>query len=322
MTLTVTLNPLLENRFYFDEINFGEVNRSTKNEFKAGGKGINVSRQLNFLDVPNNALTFAGGSNGKIYRSIIAKEMVNTTFISASENLRSASLIIEEKKNRISSFFEPDTKISEKEVSNFKSKLEKMIVNSSIVVFSGSSPNIFTDEIFSFGIKKANELDKISILDTYGNHLQECIDAGPTVIHNNVNEIEKSLNKSLKNEKEKIEFLKYLNTKNIKLAFLTDGVNPGYASKYDFHYKFQNKIIETADATGSGDAFTAGIVYGLERSLVFEEFLKTAAALGIANASEWNTCEVSKDKLKEFYDSITIETIGKKMKIIDDSPNY
>ncbi len=322
MILTVTLNPLLENRFYFSEITLGKVNRSNRNEFKAGGKGINVSRQLSLLNVPNTALTFAGGSNGKTYRSILSEENINTVYISSSANTRSAALIIEKEKETITSYFEPNPEITEKEAADFKNKLEKMIVNSSIVVFSGSSPNQFTDDIVSFGIKKANELDKISVLDTYGNHLQMCIDAEPTVLHNNVDEIESSLNIKLRDEKDKIEFLKYLNSKNIKLSFLTDGGNPGYAAKYDFHYKFWTEKLKARDATGSGDAFTAGIVYGLERALVFEDFLKTASALGAANASEWSTCNVPKDKMNAFYGGVQIETLGKKMKLIDDTPDY
>jgi len=65
-----------------------------------------------------------------------------------------------------------------------------MIYNCSAVIFSGSSPCFATDDIFPFGIELANKYDKISILDTYGGHLQACLEAQPTVIHNNKDEVE------------------------------------------------------------------------------------------------------------------------------------
>ncbi|MDP3581934.1 MAG: 1-phosphofructokinase, partial [Ignavibacteria bacterium] len=70
----------------------------------------------------------------------------------------------------------------------------------------------------------------------------------------------------------------------------------------------------------SGDAFTAGIVYGIENSIVFEETLKIASSLGIANATVLETCNVIHEQYSQYLDEVKISTIGKKMKLIDDSP--
>ena len=76
MILTVTLNPLLEKRLFFDNFLCSNSNRSYKEEFRSGGKGINVSRQLNHLNINNQALTFLGGTSGKILRSIYHSEQL------------------------------------------------------------------------------------------------------------------------------------------------------------------------------------------------------------------------------------------------------
>ena len=320
MILTVTLNPLLENRFYYDSVELGVSNRSKSHEFKAGGKGINVSRQLNYLDIKNIALTFLGGNNGKILRKILFEEDINFTAISTKSETRLAALAVEKTPARLTTFFEPNNAVSKNEVDQFKSKLEKMMQNCSVVVFSGSSPSTEADEIFSFGIQLANKLDKMSVLDTYGNHLQACIDAAPTILHNNVSEIEKSLSIDLSTEEKKIEFLKGLYKKGIKLAFLTDGDNAIYASKFDFTYKISPPIVDEIDSTGSGDAFVSGIVHGIEKGLVFDEFVKTASALGAVNASKWDVCASTLEETKKLIPQIAITTIGKKLKLIDDSP--
>lgn len=65
MILTITLNPLLEKVFYFNKIERSKVNRAIDLKINAGGKGINVSRQLNEFRVENLASGFLGGDNGK-----------------------------------------------------------------------------------------------------------------------------------------------------------------------------------------------------------------------------------------------------------------
>ncbi len=320
MILTVTLNPLLEKRLYFNSIKYNQANRSNKEEFRSGGKGINVSRQLNALKMQNQAITFLGGQSGKILRSIYHEEQLNYLAVSTKAATREAVLTIDEKENNLTTYFPPNPIISESEAADFASKLDKMIANCSIVVFSGSSPCKETDFIFPYGIELANKYDKISILDTYGNHLQNCIDKAPTVLHNNVEEINLSLKQKINDGKDKIEFLNYLYNKGIKLAFLTDGEKEFYCSKFNFHYKINPQNIKAVDSTGSGDAFVAGIAYGMEKDLVFNEFTQIASALGIINAQSWKTCNFPFEDIESLSKEIVVEPVGKKMKIIDDSP--
>lgn len=222
--------------------------------------------------------------------------------------------------NKVTTVFNPNNDVDEIEVEEFKSKLEKMIYNSSIVIFSGSIPSKQCEDIISFGIELAHQHDKISIIDTYGAHLGKCINMSPTIIHNNIQEAESSLNIKLESEKDKLEYLDYLYSKGIKLSFLTNGAEPTFASKFGFHYKVENPEIKEVDPTGSGDAFMAGIIYGLEKSLVFDDFVKSAAALGAVNATKLSTCEVTEDEMNRFSTNVKLFTLGKKMKIINDSP--
>jgi 1-phosphofructokinase family hexose kinase len=322
MILTVTINPLLEHRLFFNTIGLGKSNRSSKELFYAGGKGINVSRQLNLLGIKNSAFTFLGGNNGKLLRHCYTEDKIDFSVLNTKSETRIADLIIEESGNRITTFFGANSEISVEESNEFKNRLDKMIYNCSAVIFSGSSPCIATDDIFPFGIELANKYDKISILDTYGKHLQACLDAQPTVIHNNKDEVENSLGLSLSDEINKLNYLHSMYSKNIKMIFLTDGAGLIYASKFDFCYTIEPPKINAVDPTGSGDAFVAGIAYGLDNSLVFEEFVKIAAALGAANAATIKTCEVTPDEMNRLVDKVKVSTIGKKMKILDDSPNY
>jgi 1-phosphofructokinase family hexose kinase len=320
MILTVTINPLLERRYYYQALNLSSVNRNGKLIIKAGGKGINVNRQLNKLGIKNIALLFTGGPNGKLIRETLRAEKINFSEIVTRNETRDAAIIIDQSAEKIYSFFGTESLVSSAEVGEFISKLEKAIAACEIVIFSGSSPCKEADTIFAEGINIANKLDKISVCDTYGRHLQDCYDSSPTIIHNNIDEIRVSLDLKLENEADNINFLDMLYKKGVKQAYITDGGNPICASNFDFHYKVTPPKIKAVDSTGSGDAFVSGIVYGWHNKFTFEQQLRFATALGAFNANSFEVCNVEIKDAESLVEKIKIESIGKKPKIINDHP--
>jgi len=321
MILTVTINPLLEQRFTFTKVSSVVQNRNGKVQLAAGGKGINVNRQLNILNVQNIALTFAGGTYGKLFRESIKNEGIDFSLIHTHSDTRICSVIINSAEKSISYYFSENQTISKDEIDKFIVKMQKMIQNCAIVIFSGSSPCEEADKIFPAGIEMANKFDKISICDTYGRHLDNCYSASPSIVHNNVEEVVNSLQINLNDERDKLFFLDSLYSKGIKQVYLTDGDKNVYASNFDFHYKVSVPNVKGVDSTGSGDAFVAGIAYGWNNNLVFNEQVKFATALGAANAQMFDVCNVPIDKARKLVESVEVHPIGKKIKTIDDTPD-
>jgi fructose-1-phosphate kinase PfkB-like protein len=167
----------------------------------------------------------------------------------------------------------------------------------------------------------ANRLDKISVCDTYGNHLKKCFEAAPTIVHNNFDEIQNLLNVNMNSEREILSFMNILYKWDVKQAFLTDAEKQFYAMNFDFHYKITLPKIDAMDSTGSGDAFTAGLIYGCLNKLSFEEQLRFASAMGICNAKSIEVCDVLLEDALSFTEQIKINPVGKKIKIINDLPD-
>ena len=61
MIYTVTFNPAIDYVVYMDGLEVGETNRTIREEYYFGGKGINVSWILNELGVDTTALGFISG---------------------------------------------------------------------------------------------------------------------------------------------------------------------------------------------------------------------------------------------------------------------
>ncbi len=320
MIVTVTLNPLLERRYSFKKINYPGGNREGKVLIHAGGKGINVSRQLNQLGTPGLAFTFLGGNNGKIFRDILKRESINFTAVKTDSETREGVVLIDENSRDVTSLFGDNPEISPEETDEFKEKLDKIIQNCEIVIFSGSSPCKNTGGLIPFGIEAANRYDKISICDTYGNHLQDCINAGPTILHNTIDELRYSLNIKLDSEDTILSFMDGLYKKGIKQSYLTNAEKIFYSSNFDFHFKVTPPEVKTFDSTGSGDSYMAGIIYSWHKDLTFEEGLKLAVSLGALNASRADTGNVPLKDANELMSMVEVVPIGKKMKTLDVTP--
>ena len=321
MILTVTINPLLERRYYYQSLDLSSVNRNGKLIIKAGGKGINVNRQLNRLGIKNSAMLFSGGSNGKLLKESLRSEKIIHTDVPAKNEARDAAIIINQSSSKVYSFFGENTLITTKEAQDFILKLEKAIQTCDIVIFSGSSPCKEADKIFAEGIKIAHNLDKISVCDTYGSHLKDCHNSAPTIIHNNKDEIQNSLGIKLESESDYMNFLNSLYEKGIKQAYITNSAYTFYASNFDFHYKIIPPEVNAVDSTGSGDAFVAGIVFGWHNKFTFHQQLLFATALGALNAKSTEVCEIDLADAVLLQEKIQIEEIGKKLKQINDSPH-
>ncbi len=313
MILTVSLNPLLEKTFFFDKVNYNEVNRASSVLLNAGGKGINVSRQLNYLGIDNLATGFLGGENGKRLKSFLYHENIKNSFHQIKSETREGIVIVD-CDNLHTSYFEPDPIIEKNEVDEFIGKTKKAVLNSEMVIFSGSAPSASEGEsclrIFTELIAFANKNDKFTIVDTYGYNLKDIYSALPSIAHANKFEIENSLKRILANEDDKIEFLTSELISGIKIFILTDGELPFYAVNQKYIYRIEPMKVDTINSTGSGDAFMAGLIFGLHHNQPFEDILRFATVCGSLNASMMEVCRVPKSAIEDNLSNVKVQKLN------------
>lgn len=313
MILTVSLNPLLEKTLFFETVKNGEVNRASSVLINAGGKGINVSRQLNYLSINNLATGFLGGDCGKRLKSILYKENIKNSFFQTKSETREGIVIVHDK-NKHTSFFEPDPLITKNEVDEFIERTKRSILNSEMIIFSGSAPTNPKGEnctrIFSELISFGNEIDKFTVVDTYGQNLSSIYSARPMIAHANIKEIETSLVKSLLTDDDILSFLRSKEIEGIKIYILTNGEKPFFAMNQKYLYRIEPMKVKAINPTGSGDAFMAGFIFGLHSNFPFEDILKFATACGSLNASMMEVCRVQRDEIEKHLSLVKVQKLN------------
>ncbi|MCX8056022.1 MAG: 1-phosphofructokinase family hexose kinase [Ignavibacteria bacterium] len=313
MILTITLNPLLEKVLYFEKVERGKVNRARNYKINAGGKGINVSRQLNKFKIENLATGFLGGENGKRLKSILYKEEIKNSFQTISNETREGFVVAEDSKF-LESYFFPEPIVKSNEVDSFIDKTKKAILNSEMVIFSGSSPRFENPDdelrIFSELISFAEENDKYVLVDVYGSHLSEVLKLKPDIVHVNLDEFQSSMKLYLNTEEEVIKTIDEIYKLGIKIFIITNGEKKFYAINHGFKYEVIPPEVETINPTGSGDAFMAGFIYALHHNLPFEEILIWATASGAANASMMDVCSAEIELIQSLKEKVIVKKLN------------
>ena len=90
MIYTITLNPALDHYMIVDKplIN-DEVNRTSYDYFKVGGKGLNASKSLELLGIKNTAIALIGGFTGKFIKDEFSnRQLINFIGIEIEGNTR------------------------------------------------------------------------------------------------------------------------------------------------------------------------------------------------------------------------------------------
>ncbi len=308
MITTVTLNPMLDKTMHMDSLARGQIHRALKLEMVAGGKGINVARQLKSLGVSVLATGFLGGEVGSIVEGLLRKEGLGHDFVDSGVMTREGVTYLEPN-GTSTAVFEPAGRVAVACVRALTKRIAKLVPKSTWVVCSGSSPCTEADNVYYEAISCANKAGIRSVLDSYGRAFKRGLEAVPTMIKPNRQEYQKTFGKELRSEKEVRRAMENWLNAGIKFIVLTDGAKPAYAASSGGQWKLQSPSITTVNPVGSGDAMVAGIVFGLEKGWEFERCLEFGVAAGAANAKKWTVANSTYEEIRALRKRVSVRKL-------------
>jgi len=277
---------MLDKTIYIDRIERGKIHRGSKMEMVAGGKGINVSLQLKNLGVKTVATGFLGGDVGSIVSRLLTEESVEQDFVRTAVATREGLTYLEPD-GTWTAFFEPSLPVDKSEVDELNKKIGDLASKSTWIVCGGSSPGKEADDIFYEAISLAHRNGISSVLDSYGRAFELGLKAQPTMVKPNKREFEATFHQTLMTEPDFVQAVQFLLKQGARYSILTDGGRQFYAGIQGHVWKVMPPPIKEVNATGSGDALVAGILYGFHQGWKFERCLAFGAAAGAANAQVW-----------------------------------
>lgn len=309
MILTVTLNAAIDKRYVVEEVRTGEVNRVRECVYTPGGKGLNVSKPAAIYGAEVTATGFVGGHAGHYIEDALRPFGIKSAFYHMEEESRSCINIWDEKNRCQTEFLEPGFSVTEADFEGFLEHFQGLVTDAEVVTMSGSVPKGLDGTAYQRMVKLVKDAKKPVILDTSGKLLEAGIEACPTMIKPNLDEIRMLTGKECTDPDEILDAAKVLHGRGIEIVTVSLGGEGALVVSGEGAYRARVPRINAVNTVGCGDSMTAGFALGLSEGLSIRETLQKASAVSAAAAMREETGFFVKEDMERLLPQIEITAL-------------
>lgn len=287
MIYTCTITPSIDYTVYLSEFKPGKLNRTEEVYYFPGGKGINVSRVLNRLNVNSIALGFAGGFTGDYIRSFLQVEGIQTNFINTDEPTR---INVKIKATDESELNGPGPNTTQEQRMELLTKLERLEIGDWFVLAGSlpdSIPNDFYQAIATICHKKGIHF----VLDTSGSAFKQLVDTKPFLIKPNQHELGDLFDTTIATKKEAVFYAKKLVRRGINHVIVSMGGNGAILVTEDQVLLAEAPKGQVVNTVGAGDSLVSGFIASYIQENDVAKAFRYGIASGSATAFRTDLCE-------------------------------
>ena len=306
MILTVTLNAAIDKRYVVEGYKAGEVNRVKECAYVPGGKGLNVSKPAAIYGAEVVATGFVGGHAGNYIEEKLLPFHIKSDFYHVEAESRSCINIWDEVNHVQTEFLEPGFTLTQEDFDGFTEKFIELVQKADVVAMSGSVPKGLDGTVYQKLVKIVKEAGKPVILDTSGRLLEMGIEACPTMIKPNIDEIRMLTGKPCDSFEEIIEAAKVIHGKGIEIVAVSLGGDGSIVVCDEGIFQAKVPKIDAVNTVGCGDSMIAGFALGISEKLPMEEILRKASAISAAAAMREETGFFVKEDMEEILPKVQI----------------
>lgn len=276
LVVILTPNPAIDVTYRVDDQAIGETNRVREVLRRPGGKGVNVARVLALLGHETLSLLPLGGSAGDWVLREMKAVGLETAVAPISEETRTTVAVVGGGKHP-TLYAEPGPLISRTEADDLLRRIREACVGATILVIAGSlSPGLNDDDIARW-IEAAHAAGALALIDAGGRPLAAAARAGADFLKPNESELGEATSAP-----DVLAGAELLLAAGAGTVVVTRGERGLLALSAEGHHCVDAIPGITGNATGAGDAATAGIVSAVLEHLGLDAALARAAALGAA----------------------------------------
>lgn len=303
MIYTVTFNPSIDYIMFADDFELNGLNRATETYKFAGGKGINVSRVLQTLNVPSTALGFAGGFPGRFIDDTLKKAGIQTDFIEIDEDTR---INVKLKTGDETEINAPGPNISQTQFENLLRQL-KQTSKKDIVVVAGSIPKSVPKDAYEQIAKIIKQTGARLVVDAEKDLVEAVLKYNPLFIKPNKHELEVMFDTAINSDEDVIHYAQEIMKQGASSVIVSLGGEGAVYVDHKHSLKASVPHGQVVNTVGSGDSTVAGMIAGLETGLRIENAFKQAVSAGTATA--FNDDLASYKAIEDIKEQVTITTL-------------
>lgn len=306
MILTVTLNAAIDKRYVVDGFQVGEVNRVRECAYTPGGKGLNVSKPAAIAGARVVATGFVGGHAGHYIEDSLKPFGIESAFYHLEAESRSCINIWDAVNHVQTEFLEPGFTVTEADFKGFLEKFRVLAAGADVVAMSGSVPKGLDGRAYQRLVAICRELGKKVILDTSGSLLSMGIEAKPTMIKPNLDEIRMLTGKRCDHLEDMLNAAREIHEKGVEVVAVSLGGDGSFVVSNEGSFRAKVPKIDAVNTVGCGDSMIAGFALGFSEGLSIEETLRKASAISAAAALREETGFFVKEDMERILPEVEI----------------
>lgn len=306
MLYTITFNPAVDLVMNTDSIQLGELNRVKRDEYVAGGKGINMSVLLKRLGHDNIATGFLGGFSGDYIQKSLSEEGVQPDFVEIDAITRINVKIKADQETEINA---NGPEINEADIESlFAYFNDKLTKDDTVFLAGNAAPGMTSEHYVKVAELCANKKARF-VLDSNKVLLTACLVHKPFLIKPNAQELSEIFDVEVKTTQDVIQYAKQLQEKGARNVIVSLG-GDGAILLTETGEVYQSSVPkgEVINSVGAGDSMVAGFMAKFIESRNYSDSLKQGAACGSATAFSVGIAD--KGLVEQLITDIEVKRIG------------
>ena len=262
----------------------GEVNRSLSVTRSAAGKGTNVARVLGTLGTRSVLLSFCGGETGRIWLDNLPGKFLDTEIVRTCSATRVCQTLIDQTAGETTELVREAPLPTRAEWARLFRRFAARLRRARLVVIAGALMPGVPGTVYRDLARLARKHGVPMVIDSQKTALVRALPVRPLLAKLNVHELENTLGRSLRSEKQIIAGARRLIDRGAQQAVVTYGAKGAWLVLPEHAWHFTPPRIRALNPIGSGDAVTAGIAYGIVKGWDIVKSVRIGIACGAANA--------------------------------------
>lgn len=284
MILCIGTTPAAQRVMFFRELRPDSVNRATRVVEGAAGKAVNVAKVLKTLGEEPLATGFLGGPRGDAIRQILSDKGIACDFVAVQAPTRECVTVIDESAGTITELVQESAPVDRADYHNLRTIIERRLSGCRAVVMSGTLAPGGRPDFYADCVALARKCALLTVVDAQGAALLEALTARPGLIKPNRTELGATVGTELIHESEVIKAMRQVQERGAERVVVTAGAHAALALEAERLWRIHPPAIKPVNPIGSGDSFTAGLVWRLLKGDDLGEAARWGAASGAANA--------------------------------------
>jgi tagatose 6-phosphate kinase len=255
------------------------------------------------------ATGFVGGSNGRLLCELLDRDGIPHDFVEVATETRCCVNVLEPD-GLSTEFLEPGREVTPEELAALEERLSALIARADVVTMSGSFPKGLPSDTYVRLIKLVRSQGKPCILDTSGATLKASIDALPTMVKPNTDEIGQILDRKASSVEEVIGAAHELHERGIAQVVVSLGGDGAVMACDTGTFRGIAPKIEVVNPVGAGDTMVGAFAVAMARDMEPAEQLRYAMACASANCMSASTGHFDMEVARGLMDGTRVERIA------------